>query len=202
MLTLWYHRHWLRAAANDQECANEDAASAHSFCFSLFCGQAHRRRQRPAEKCGDVQAGVLVCFALQQTLTMSVAAAAPSPASSLDLSNPVLRVVQEAYTLCLVALPPKTQLPGFLTGDDDDDEEEGKEQPFYSLTRTREEISILATQELADEIVENLPHGLQMLDEVTRWAVFRIKGPLDLSMVGSHRSHGLSNSSKGRGKES
>ena len=125
---------------------------------------------------------------------MSVAAAAPTPTSSLDLSNPVLRVVQENYTLCLVALPPKTQLPGFLTGDDDDDDvEEGKEQqPFYSLTRTREEISILATQELADEIVENLPHGLQMLDEVTRWAVFRIQGPLDLSMVG--RGHGSSNS--------
>lgn len=100
--------------------------------------------------------------------------------TTLDLTNPVLRVQVEPCTLTLIALHPNSissaniNLAGIVNGSDG----------FIAVTKAPGELSILAERRTAEAILHTVAVlELKLLDTPSRWKALKIVGPLDLTLV-------------------
>ena len=79
----------------------------------------------------------------------------------MDRSNLTLELLPDVYSIC--RLGPQADIPSWvLTGD------------FLSITRTKNELSLVCSQ-------ERVPHGVEC-DK--GWRCIMVRGPLDFSLVG------------------
>ena len=79
----------------------------------------------------------------------------------MDRSNLTLELLPDVYSIC--QLDPQADIPSWvLTGD------------FLSITRTKNELSLVCSQ-------ERVPHGVEC-DK--GWRCIMVRGPLDFSLVG------------------
>ena len=79
----------------------------------------------------------------------------------MDRNNLILELLPDTYSIC--RLDPQADIPSWaLAGD------------FLSITRTRNELSLVCSQEL-------VPHGVQCEEG---WRCIKVRGPLDFSLVG------------------
>ncbi|HTX89864.1 MAG TPA: ACT domain-containing protein [Anaerolineales bacterium] len=77
------------------------------------------------------------------------------------MTIPTLRALEGTYTIH--RLPPGTTIPVSVFT-----------SPFYSITSTHEELSIVVREELLGEGIRSDPG----------WSVIKVNGPLDLGMIG------------------
>ena len=72
-----------------------------------------------------------------------------------------LTVLEERLSIC--RLEPGTDVPGWVTG-----------APFFSVTRTQDELSVVCPEEY-------VPGGVS---QERGWRALKLEGPFDLSMIG------------------
>lgn len=96
---------------------------------------------------------------------------------SLDLNDPALHVIVEPHTLVLLTPKGRFSIPTNLLSDS------LLRDPFFSIIHTAHEINIIASDYSSAKWVD-VVKDVGSLAPPSRWKALKIRGPLDLSMVG------------------
>jgi hypothetical protein len=108
----------------------------------------------------------------------------PSSAGGLDLSHPALHILVEPFKLVLLTPLGAIQLPGALLA------RSLQEDPFFCIVRRSGELNVIMTQDSAPQWLQAF-EGNESIAKPSYWSVLRVRGPLDLSMIGEYHGQAL-----------